>query len=151
MGLTCPYGGPCLIHSIVLPCRDLQPIEYSEQQCSYSHGAFKATQTPYGSERMLGISWSLNPYHKNSLMSLADTFPVPCGSAFCLAWQLFTSSSLITGASSGLNPLQWPARSLPLWWWSYIQVPVNKEVCFDNPTCLPTSVSGAGQLWSAPN
>lgn len=85
----------------------------------------------------------LNPYHKNSLMSLADTFPVPCGSAFCLVWQLFTSSSLITVVSSGLNPLQWPR---PLRWWSYIQVPVNKEVCFDNLTCLPTSVSGAGQL-----
>lgn len=76
---------------------------------------------------------------------LTEFFFQRCGSAFCLR--------LISDHRSFIRFELRPAvtRSLPLRWWSYIQVPLKSEVCFDNPTCLPTSVSGAGPLWSAPN
>lgn len=82
--------------------------------------------------------------HKNSLMSF-DSFFQCCGSAFCL-WLISYHRSFIMFE---LRPAA--TSSLPLPRWSYIQIPLKAEVCFDNLTCLPTSVSRAGPLWSAPN
>lgn len=110
------------------------------------HAAVQGRVNPYGRGKMLGISWFFFflTRHKNSLMSF-DSFFQCCGSAFCL-WLISDHRSFIRFE---LRPTA--TSSLPLPWWSYIQIPLKAEVCFDNLTCLPTSVSQAGPLWSAPN